>query len=231
MKQGIFLIEENRPLTDSVHYFVFRGDSSAIQKTGEFVQISLPGKFLRRPFSVSDWGDGWFSVIVDRVGPGTELMHGLPIGTPLDILTGLGNGFDLSTVKGKNVLLIGGGTGLSPLVGLSRRLPDATVLLSFRDKACAFGAEFFPGREIHITTDPFSEILKNPHNYFFACGSEALVRRICAVDPSDGQIAFDKRLGCGFGACMGCSIKTAEGMKRFCKDGPVFLKGELIWDG
>ena len=231
MKQGIFLVEENRPLTETVRYFRFGGDSSAIQKPGEFVQLSLPGRFLRRPFSVSDWGDGWFSLIVDRVGVGTEIMHSLPVGTKLDALTGLGTGFDLSQAQGKSVVLFGGGTGLSPLVGLSRQLPDAIVLLGFRDMVHAFGAEFFPGRKILTTADPITALLEIPHNYFYACGSETMMREICAADSSDGQIAFDKRLGCGFGACMGCSIRTTAGMKRFCKDGHVFRKGELVWDG
>ena len=230
MKQGFFEVAENRPLTQAVHYFRFSGDSSAIQKPGEFVHISLSGTFLRRPFSVSDWGDGWFSLIVDRVGSGTEQMQSMKTGTQVDVLTGLGSGFDLAAAEGKNVLLIGGGTGLSPLVGLSMRLPEAKVVLGFRDPACAFGAEFFPGRELVITGDLFSAVTGITHNLFYACGSEDTMRKLCAADPAEGQIAFDKRLGCGFGACMGCSIRTASGMKRFCKDGPVFWKGDLIWD-
>ena len=230
MKQGQFVIEENRPLTESVHYFRFCGDSSGIQKPGEFVNISLSGKFLRRPFSVSDWGDGWFSLIVEHVGSGTEQMQSMSTGAQVDVLTGLGSGFDLAAAEGKSVLLIGGGTGLSPLVGLSVRLPEAKVLLGFRDPASAFGAEFFPGRELVMTEDLFSAVAGIPHDLFFACGSEETMRKLCAADPTAGQIAFDKRLGCGFGACMGCSIRTVAGMKRFCKDGPVFWKGDLIWD-
>ena len=230
MKQSIYTITENRALTERVHYFRFCGDSTAIQFPGEFVQVSLPGRFLRRPFSVSDWGDDWFSLIIDRVGAGTADMQALPVGTELDVLTGLGHGFDLSAAVGKTVLLIGGGTGLSPLVGLSRRLPEAKIILGFRNLSDVFGSEFFPEREIAVTSDLFTAIRGNPHNYFFACGSEVMMRVLCLQNAADGQIAFDKRIGCGFGACMGCSIKTTDGPKRFCKDGPVFRKGELLWE-
>lgn len=230
MKQGLFTIEENRSLTERVHAFRFQGDSSAVRLPGEFVHISLPGRFLRRPFSVSDWGNNWFSLIVERVGAGTEEMHALSLGTELDVLTGLGHGFDLSAAEGKTVLLIGCGTGLSPLVGLSNRLPDAKVVLGFRDLRYSFGAEFFPSRDVTLTSNPLEAVQSIPHDYFFACGSERMMQELCKLEPYDGQIAFDKRLGCGFGACMGCSVNTLTGMKRFCKNGPVFRKGELVWE-
>ena len=233
IRDGRFLLSENRPLSDRVRLLRFEGDSSAITAPGQFVSISLPGKFLRRPFSVCDWDEGWLTVLVERVGAGTEYLHALAPGAELDILTGLGSGFELLPGR-PSPLLIGCGSGLSPLVGLARKLAllggKPRVLLGFREEGSRFGEEFFPGLKVQYAEDLFLALAAIPHDYFYACGSETVMTELCRRDPADGQVAFDVRMGCGFGACMGCARKTRDGMKRVCKDGPVFRKELLIWE-
>jgi dihydroorotate dehydrogenase electron transfer subunit len=172
-------------------------------------------------------------VLVERVGAGTEYLHALAPGAELEILTGLGSGFELLPGH-PSPLLIGCGSGLSPLVGLARRLAllgvKPRVLLGFREEGSRFGEEFFPGLEVHYAEDLFLVRGSIPHDFFYACGSETVMTELCRRDPADGQVAFDVRMGCGFGACMGCARKTRDGMKRVCKDGPVFRKELLIWE-
>ena len=169
---------------------------------------------------------------MERVGAGTEYLHALAPGAELDILTGLGSGFELHPDRASPVL-IGCGSGLSPLVGLARRLAllgvKPRVLLGFREEGSRFGEEFFPGLEVQYTEDLFLALAVIPHDYFYACGSETVMTELCRREKADGQVAFDVRMGCGFGACMGCSVETRSGMKRICKDGPVFRRGELLW--
>lgn len=230
---GVFRLIENRALSHKVRLLRFEGDSSAISSPGQFVSVALPGKFLRRPFSVCDWDEGWFSILVERVGEGTELLHSAGEGTEFQVLTGLGNGFDLSPCV-HDPLLIGGGSGLSPLVGLARRLRmlgrKPQVLLGFREEQDRFGAELFGKLQPVYTDDVFPLLTRTPHEFFYACGSEAMMREVCRREDVEGQVAFDVRMGCGFGVCMGCSLKTSRGMKRVCKDGPVFWKQELNYD-
>ena len=232
MKDTVFTLDENRSLTERVHFLRFAGCTSAITAPGQFVSVELPGKFLRRPFSVCDWDEEGFSVIVDRVGEGTAQLQALPCGAELSVLIGLGNGFHLE-LQNEAPLLVGGGTGLSPLVGLGSRLRKAgvnpRVILGFREIGDRFGAEFFPGLEVSYASDVFQALNDIPHDYIYACGSEAMMLELCRRDSSDAQVAFDVRMGCGFGACMGCARKTRHGMKRVCKDGPVFRKEELLW--
>ena len=228
VKNAKYTLAESRELHTAVKLICFQGDTSAITTPGEFVQVEIPGKFLRRPFSVCDWSDGWFSLIVQQVGSGTEILHQLPVGTELDILTGLGKGFTAAPDTSAP-LLIGCGTGLSPLVGLAKRLIKPKILLGFRDVRDAFGLELFEGLDVTVSSDVLSELSRIPHDYFYACGSEQMMQLVCETEPNDGQVAFDVRMGCGFGACMGCSKKTTDGWKRVCKDGPVFRKGELLW--
>ena len=230
---SVFCLTENRILTDRVHLLRFTGDTSSIKAPGQFVSVELPGMFLRRPFSVCDWDSESFSVIIDRVGEGTALLHGLSCGVELPVLTGLGNGFQLESGAAAPVL-VGGGTGLSPLVGLARRLRESGVypriLLGFREAHDRFGADLFDGFDTQYASDLFEELEKMPHDYIYACGSEAMMMELLRRDGSDAQVAFDVRMGCGFGACMGCARKTRDGMKRVCKDGPVFRKEELLWE-
>ena len=244
MREGLFVIEENQPLTEKVHRLRLSGDTGAIAAPGQFVQLSLPGFFLRRPFSVSDWGEGWLSLLVERVGDGTACLHGLPAGTELSLLTGLGRGYDLSAA-GSSPLLVSGGTGCSPLLGLAKRLLEKGIrprlLLGFHGSGDAEMAALFTGLgcSLELVTEDGSVgrrglVTDDPAllacSFCYACGSEAMLRALAAALPSDGEFAFDVRMGCGFGACMGCSIRTPSGLKRVCKDGPVFRKEDLLWE-
>ena len=231
MKDSLFRHAENRPLTEKVCQLRFHGDTSEITAPGQFVSVLLPDKFLRRPFSVCDWDEGWFTILVELVGGGTAQLHALPCGTDLPVLTGLGTGFSL--VRGVySPLLVGGGSGLSPLVGLARCLSAAgiqpRVLLGFRNPEDRFGADLFSVPEVSYAEDVFASLESISHDFIYACGSEAMMRGLAGRDPADGQFAFDVRMGCGFGACMGCSLQTPGGMKRVCKDGPVFRKEDLL---
>ena len=167
------------------------------------------------------------------MGSGTELLHALEPGAELDVLTGLGNGFTLRSEK-KAPVLLGGGSGLSPLVGLARRLAAAgcapEVLLGFREERERFGAELFEGRAagVRYEADVFRALEETAHDMVYACGSEAMMTELARREPGEAQLAFDVRMGCGFGACMGCAKKTVSGMKRVCTDGPVFEKWEMI---
>ena len=235
MREGLFTLTETRVMTPTVRLLRFEGDSSAIQAPGQFVMLPVPDRFLRRPFSVCDWDEGWFTVLIDRVGEGTAVLQDLPRGTELSVLTGLGHGFSMDAGDcGSLPLLIGGGTGLSPLVGLNRRLLMCglrpRILLGFRNPRDTFGTELFPGAELQVAEDIFTGLNAVVHDRFFACGSEAMMAELCRREHTTGQVAFDVRMGCGFGACMGCSRKTVNGMKRVCSDGPVFRKEELLWD-
>ena len=239
-----FTIAENRPLTEKVHFLRLAGDTAAITRPGQFVSLSLPGFFLRRPFSVCDRDADSFSLLVERVGDGTALLHTLPAGTKVSVLTGLGNGFTVER-SGDQPVLIGGGTGLSPLFWLARELTAQgkrpVVVLGFRTAADVFFEEEFcalgicpvlftedgsAGRKGLVT----EALREYDCSMFYACGREGMLRAVCEATHAPGELAFDVRMGCGFGACMGCSRPTVSGMKRVCKDGPVFRKEELLWD-
>lgn len=242
MKQGVFTIQENRPLTERFSLLRLQGDCSAIQVPGQFVQLSLPGLFLRRPFSVCDWSDTGLTLVYERVGRGTELLRGLPTGTALDVLTGLGHGFDLDRA-GDRPLLIGGGSGASPLLGLARQLLERgvypQVILGFgrREDMILLDAFYQIGLSSTVTTEDGSfgirgrvtDAMDLPHSFFYACGPLPMLRAVSERSSASGQLSLDARMGCGFGACMGCTIQTASGPRRVCKDGPVFDKEELLW--
>ena len=242
MKQSMFTIAENSPLTERFSLLRLEGDCSAIERPGQFVELMLPGLFLRRPFSVCDWDGKGFSLLIEQVGKGTELLRSLPVGQELDVLTGLGNGFDLSRA-GERPLLIGGGSGVSPLLGLARRLAERGVrphvILGFpsREDLLLLDDFFRLGLAPTVTTDDGSfgirgrvtEAMDIPHTFFYACGPLPMLRAVCEKSPAPGEVSLDARMGCGFGACMGCTIQTAQGARRVCKDGPVFEKEELLW--
>ena len=260
INEGLFRLTESRQLSDSVRLLRLNGDTGAITAPGQFVTAEIENRFLRRPFSVCDWDTGWLTLIVERVGSGTEWIHALPVGSELKIMTGLGNGFDFTGCS--HPLLVGCGTGLSPLVGLARRMRESgihpTVLLGFRNERERFGAEFFTDHydkalsaayapsssgfcsaavtegnstpDVRYVSDLWEALRETPHDCFYGCGSESIMTELCRRETASGQVAFDVRMGCGFGACMGCSKKTRSGMKRVCKDGPVFRKEELVWD-
>jgi len=245
MKQSLFTLERIRPLTADTYELLLSGDTSAITAPGQFVNLELPGKFLRRPISVCDWSDDGLTLLVKEAGEGTrELVH-LPAGTTLDVLSGLGNGFDAAQAE-KGAVLVGGGIGIAPLYGLARRMLQAgavpTVALGFRTAADAFYLEEFEalGCRLSVSTEDgtlgvkgfVTDILRTlpDSRYVFACGPTPMLRAVSALPQiQGGQFSLEARMGCGFGACVGCTIQTTSGPQRVCKDGPVFPKEVLAW--
>lgn len=244
MKQSVFKILTNEALTSNVYRMTLEGDTSAITAPGQFVNIRLEGKFLRRPISVCDWEDGKLTLVYKVVGHGTAQMAAMAPGESLDILTGLGNGYDL-TLTGEHPVLVGGGVGVPPMYGLAKRLramgKEVQVILGFNTREEIFYEEAFQalGCTVHVTTVDGSygtpgfvtDALKNlSYSHFCACGPEPMLKALYAASATSGQMSFEERMGCGFGACMGCSCKTLTGSKRICKDGPVMKKEEILWD-
>ena len=243
MKQGIFEIALNTPLNQLVYKMVLKGDVSAITNAGQFINIKLDGLFLRRPISVCDLDSDSVTIIYKVVGKGTEQLSKMNIGDKLDILTGLGNGYDL-TLSGSNPVLIGGGVGVPPMYLLAKRLIEKgikpTVILGFNNKDEIFYEKEFAdlGLEVLVTTVDGSYGIKGfvtdalkdvDYSDFYTCGPEPMLKAIYKASKTSGQMSFEERMGCGFGACMGCSCKTLTGNKRICKEGPVMLKEEIIW--
>ena len=243
MKQGIFTIKENKALTESVYQMTLSGDVSDITAPGQFGNILLDGQFLRRPISVCNVQDDSLSIIYKVVGKGTEIMSKMQSGE-LDVLTGLGNGYDLS-VSGQRPVLIGGGVGVPPMYLLARKLleqgREVKVILGFNTKAEIFYEDEFRalGADVAVTTVDGSYGIKGfvtdalkdmEYSYFYTCGPEPMLKAVYKASVTSGQMSFEKRMGCGFGACMGCSCKTLTGYKRICKEGPVMRKEEILWE-
>lgn len=234
-----FMIEQNEPIARDIHRMRLRGDARAFTRPGQFAEFAVPGCFLRRPLSVCDWGEDWFEVIYKVVGGGTDALRGMRAGEALDILTGLGNGYVL---RGEAPLLAGGGVGVPPLYGLCKRLKaeNITVLLGFGGKDDAFYADEFRalGADVRVSTVDGSagrkgfvtDLLDDIHyDTIYACGPEPMLRALSERTACGGQYSLEARMACGFGACMGCTIRTPQGAKRVCKDGPVFEKEALPW--
>ena len=242
MKQSLFTVAENRPLAKDVWQMTLRGDTAAITAPGQFINIKLAGHFLRRPISVCDWNDESVTIIYKVLGHGTDEMTRMPEGTVLDILTGLGNGFDTAKC-GDKTLLIGGGVGVPPMYGTAKRLlsegKHPIAVLGFNSKCDVFYEEEFRalGVETRVVTGDgsygqkgfVSEALGEGYDYFCACGPVAMLKAVSDASTSDGLLSFEERMGCGFGACVGCTCKTKYGNKRICKDGPVLTKEEVVW--
>lgn len=244
MKQSIFKILTNENIADKVYKMTLSGDISDITATGQFVNIKLDGMFLRRPISVCDFENGVLTLIYKVVGKGTEFMSGLKAGCELDILTGLGNGY-YTGLAGDKPLLIGGGVGVPPLYALAKNLiadgKKVSVILGFNSKADVFYEEEFKalGAEVFVTTADGSYGIKGfvtdaidkvgEYSYFYTCGPEPMLKAVYNATSTSGQFSFEERMGCGFGACMGCSCKTKYGNMRICKDGPVLVKEGIVW--
>lgn len=244
MKQSIFTIISNTALTDSVYKMVLQGDTSAITAPGQFVNIQLSGMFLRRPISVCDYDENSLTIVYKVVGKGTEAMSKMGSDCELDILTGLGNGYDLS-LSGNEPVLLGGGVGVPPMYNLARKLTKegkkVSVVLGFNTKSEVFYEQEFKnlGCDVTVTTVDGSYGMKGfvttalenvEYTYFYTCGPEPMLKAVHKATASSGQMSFEERMGCGFGACMGCSCKTLTGFKRICKEGPVMKKEEILWD-
>lgn len=243
MKQSIFEVKANIKIAENTYKMVLGGDCSGITASGQFVNIKLDGFFLRRPISVCDYNDNELTLIYKVVGKGTEYMAKLGAGEKLDILTGLGNGYDLSK-SGNEPVLIGGGAGVPPMYNLCRKLvaegKKPQVILGFnKENELFFENEFKAlGAEVTVTTADGSygmkgfvtDALKNmKYTYIYSCGPEPMLKAIYNTAETSGQLSFEERMGCGFGACMGCSCATKYGNKRICKDGPVLEMEEIIW--
>ena len=243
MKQELFTIKESRPLTDSVYLMKLIGDTEGIV-AGQFVNIKIDGLYLRRPISVCDSEEGELTLIYKVVGIGTEAMSGMREGESLDILTGLGNGYDL-TASGECPLLVGGGVGTPPLYKLAKELTamgkKVTVILGFNTKSEVFYEKEFEalGATVKICTVDGSygirgfvtDAMKDvDYTYFYSCGPEPMLKALYKASTTSGEMSFEERMGCGFGACMGCSCKTVSGNKRICKEGPVLKKEDIIWE-
>ena len=243
MKQSIFEIRSNTRLTDSVYKMVLAGDTSDITNCGQFVNIQLDGLFLRRPISVCDYDEKSLTIVYKVVGKGTEKMAAMKAGEKLDILTGLGNGYDL-TLAGDKPVLLGGGVGVPPMYNLAKKLraqgKDVKVILGFNVKSEIFYEEEFKalGCDVTGTTVDGSygvkgfvtNALPETYSYFYTCGPEPMLKAVYKATNTSGQMSFEERMGCGFGACMGCSCKTLTGYKRICKEGPVLKKEEIVWE-
>ena len=219
------------------------GDVSAIKNPGEFINIRLDGFYLRRPISVYDLSDDAVTIIYKVVGKGTAAMAEMAVGEQLQVLTGLGNGYDLCA-SGDRPLLIGGGVGVPPMYLLAKRLltqgKQVSVILGFNTAEEVFGEEAFKaiGCDVTVTTVDGSrgvkgfvtDALPEEYSYFYTCGPEPMLKAVYRATTTSGQFSFEERMGCGFGACMGCSCKTVTGYKRICKDGPVLRKEEILWE-
>ncbi len=243
MNRAIFDIKQNKKIAKNTYYMVLEGDTSHITNAGQFVNIKIDGEFLRRPISVCDYEDNKLDIIYKIVGVGTEKMSKLEIGAKLDILTGLGNGYDIS-VAGARPLLIGGGVGVPPMFNLAKKLiaqgTKPTVILGFNAEDEVFAVKEFEalGIDVYVTTVDGSvgtkgfvtDVMKTlDYTYFYTCGPMPMFKAIEATAATSGQYSFEERMGCGFGACMGCSCKTKYGNKRICVDGPVLTREEIIW--
>ena len=242
MKQEILTITENSPVTESVWRMQLEAPGLEKQKPGGFVNIRLDGLYLRRPISVFDSEPGRLTILYKVVGRGTEQMKDLEPGVQLDVLTGLGNGYDLSKA-GDRPLLLGGGVGVPPLYLLAKKLraegKAVTAVLGFNTAAEVFAEEEFRalGCSVTVTTADGSygvkgfvtDALPQEYSYFYTCGPEPMLRAVYRAVKTSGQFSFEERMGCGFGACMGCSCKTITGYKRICREGPVLEKEEIMW--
>ena len=243
MKQQDCVILENKPLTELVWQMKLQADTSAITAPGQFVNLKLEGLYLRRPISICDWDEESLTIIYKVVGEGTQQMTTLQQGSKIDTLIGLGNGYDTSK-SGSDPVLLGGGVGVPPMYGLAKKLlgegKSVKVILGFNTKEEIFYEEQFKalGAEVFVTTADGSygtkgfvtDVLKTlSYSYFFTCGPMPMFRAIEAVAQTSGQYSFEERMGCGFGACMGCTCKTKYGNKRICKDGPVLEREEVVW--
>ena len=243
MYQGIYTIKENIKIAKDVYKMIIEGDTSSLTATGQFVNIKVDGLYLRRPISVCDYDDSTITLIYKVVGAGTQIMSTKVAGETFDILVGLGNGYNTDK-SGETPLLIGGGVGVPPMYGLCKKLvaegKKPTVILGFNTADEIFYKEEFEalGVKVYVTTGDgrvgvkgfVTDVMKDlTYSYFFTCGPMPMFKAIENTAVTSGQYSFEERMGCGFGACMGCSCKTKYGNKRICKDGPVLEREEIIW--
>ena len=242
-KQGIYRVLSNEALTPLIYRMVLEGDTSALCATGQFVNLKIDGLYLRRPISVCDWNETTITLIYKVVGKGTEIMAKATPGQTFDVLTGLGNGYNTDK-GGDKPLLLGGGVGIPPLYALCKKLiaqgKKPTVILGFNKADEIFYEMEFRalGANVIVATADGSygvkgfvtDALPEDYTYFYTCGPEPMLKAVWRATKTSGQMSFEERMGCGFGACMGCSCKTLTGYKRICREGPVMRKEEILWE-
>ncbi|MBQ7855665.1 MAG: dihydroorotate dehydrogenase electron transfer subunit [Alistipes sp.] len=245
MQRVIFEIISNRALTEQVYEMCLAGDTSAITRPGQFVELSIEGLFLRRPISVCNFDEGRLTLVYKVVGKGTADMAAMQVGRKVDVLTGLGNGFNVE-VECERALLVGGGVGVPPLYRLARELVarghKVSVVLGFNTASEIFYEQEFRslGVDVVVATADGSQGVKGfvtdairesgvEADYFYSCGPLPMLKALSQSVNIDGELSLEERMGCGFGICMGCSIQTDSGAKRVCKEGPVFKKEEILW--
>ena len=245
-KKGIYKILANERLTATVWRMVLGGDTQWITAPGQFVDIALEGRYLRRPISVCDYDATTLTLIYKVVGEGTAQMSRMAAGGELDLLTGLGNGFDVHNAA-QRPLLVGGGVGVPPLYNLAKTLlaegRRVSVVLGFNTASEVFYAEEFEALGVDVTvatvdgsrgmrgfvTDVLADGCTD-YDYVYACGPMPMLRALSGAIRVPGQFSFEERMGCGFGGCMGCTCHTRNGNKRICKEGPVLTTDEIIWE-
>ena len=244
MNDTTFTILSQRKLTENVYELKLKGDTSRITRPGQFVNLRLEGLYLRRPISVCDLEGDVLTLIYKVVGKGTRQLSLMAPGQTLPVLTGLGNGYD-TALSGPRPLLIGGGVGVPPLYLLARRLlaegKTVSVILGFNTAREIFCEDAFRalGCQVTVTTVDGScgtkgfvtDALPESYSHVYTCGPEPMLKAVYRKITTGGSFSFEKRMGCGFGACMGCSCKTVTGYKRICKEGPVLQKEEILWEG
>ena len=243
MTESIFTIKSNEKIAKNTYKMILTGTADGCAP-GKFVNIKIDGLFLRRPNSVCEGDSENLTLVYKVVGEGTEKMAQMNAGEKLNILAYLGNGYDLSK-SGDAPLLIGGGVGVPPLYMCAKKLiaegKEVTVILGFNTADEVFYKEEFEalGAKVLIATADGSvgtkgfvtDAMKNvdTYSYFYTCGPEPMLKAVYNATATSGQFSFEERMGCGFGACVGCTCKTKYGNKRICKDGPVLVKEEIIW--
>ena len=244
-KERNFRIDSNERIAAKTYRMVLEGDTSDFTAPGQFANVAVEGKFLRRPISVCDYSEGSLTLLYDVVGDGTRQMSEMKPGTTLNLLTGLGNGFS-TVAESRRPVLVGGGIGVAPLLNLAKALrragkepeiilgfnTSADVVLEKEFKDMRFGtvvttADGSYGLKGFVTDAP--GLKEGTYDYFYACGPMPMLRALCGIPVITGELSLDERMACGFGVCMCCSLETRDGAKRICKDGPVFKKEELIW--
>lgn len=244
MRQGLFEIWENEPLVPGLYRLVLGGDTGGMTAPGQFADVGIDGYFLRRPISLCDWDDVSLTLIYKLMGNGTRTLSGYPAGVALDVLTGLGNGYDLKAA-GERPLLVGGGVGIPPLYRLAKELlargSEPVPVLGFNRKEEMFLVEEFRAlglRPVVAAADGSGDVkgfvtdalpAAGEYTYVYACGPTGMLRALDSLVTTDAQYSFEARMGCGFGACMGCTVETKGGAKRVCRDGPVFRREEILW--
>ncbi len=243
-KRNKYEVKSNKQIAPNVYEMILEGETTYITRPGQFINIELEGFYLRRPISVCDYDENTITIIYKVVGNGTEKMSTLAKGTILDILTGLGNGFE-KLMSGERPLLVGGGVGTPPMYNLCKELVKQNkkpiVVIGFGTKSEVFYEEKFKdlGADVYVSTIDGSygtkgfvtDVIKNltDYTYYYACGPENMLKAVYDIAQGKGELSFEERMGCGFGACMGCTCKTKYGNKRICKNGPVLKKEEIIW--